>query len=63
MNISKVTRVVKVDNDNEVYIWLESGKLLSCSTDDGKDYELAFKVKVGDLVSYEKKVYTGKRKS
>ncbi|MBR5154296.1 MAG: hypothetical protein IKW58_01060 [Alphaproteobacteria bacterium] len=52
---TKVVRVVKIDNDREVFIWLENGKTLSCSVFDGNDFKLAFEVKVGDVICYEEK--------
>ena len=52
---SKVTRVIVIENGYEVFVWLENGKLLSCNKDDNKEFELAFQVKVGDVVCYEEK--------
>lgn len=52
---TKVTRIVKLDDGHEVFIWLENGKSLSCSKDDGKEYEKAFELEVGDVVCYEEK--------
>ena len=52
---TKVTRIIKLDDGHEVFIWLENGKTLSCSVFDGNDFKLAFEVKEGDVIEYEEK--------